>query len=395
MSGEVSVVLVGIGGYGRNYVSALLDEVSAVPMRLVGAVDPAPERCGRLDELREKGVRICDTLEEFYAGGTADLAVVSAPIPLHCPLTCLALEHGSHVLCEKPLCATVQEVAAMASARDVAQRTVAIGYQWSFSDAVHRLKADVRAGLFGAPLRLKTLVLWPRDEAYYGRNAWAGRLHDNAGRWVLDSPVNNAAAHYLHNMLYVLGDEPDRSAVPVEIEAELYRANDIESFDTAALRVRTSGGAELLFYVSHAVSEETGPVFTFEFERAQVRYSRGGEIVADFREGPIRSYGSPDAEPRRKLWDAALAARDGAAVLCGIEAARAHTLCVNGAHESAPDIAEFPVNLIEVHGAEGHRLTWVRGLGDVLTDGDEAGQLPCQRGLPWSRQGRAVDLRDY
>ncbi len=88
--------------------------------------------------------------------------------------------------------------------------------------------------------------------------------------------------------------------------AEYEAHEDHRPARTAALRVRTSRGAELLFYVSHAVSEETGPVFTFGFERAQVRCSRGGEIVADFREGPIRSYGLPDAEPRRKLWDAAL-----------------------------------------------------------------------------------------
>jgi len=31
---------------------------------------------------------------------------------------------------------------------------------------------------------------------------------------VLDSPVNNATAHYLHNMFYVLGHATDASAMP-------------------------------------------------------------------------------------------------------------------------------------------------------------------------------------
>ena len=41
------------------------------------------------------------------------------------------------------------------------KKIVAIGYQWSFSDAIQKLKADVIAGIFGKPRRLKTLVLWP------------------------------------------------------------------------------------------------------------------------------------------------------------------------------------------------------------------------------------------
>ncbi len=43
------------------------------------------------------------------------------------------------------------------------------------------------------------------------------------GRLVLDSPVNNACSHYLHNMFYVLGDRLDRSDQPKWVTAELYR----------------------------------------------------------------------------------------------------------------------------------------------------------------------------
>lgn len=45
----------------------------------------------------------------------------------------------------------------MIRARDHAGKQVSIGYQWSFSEAIGELKADVAAGLFGEPLRFKTL----------------------------------------------------------------------------------------------------------------------------------------------------------------------------------------------------------------------------------------------
>src|SRR5918992_777122 len=101
----------------------------------------------------------------------------------------------------------------MIRARDAAGRQVSIGYQWSFCPAIQRLAS---------------MVLWPRDETYYLRNKWAGRLFTGQGHPVFDSPVNNACAHYLHNMFYVLGDRTDTSAVPARVTAELYRANSIE-----------------------------------------------------------------------------------------------------------------------------------------------------------------------
>src|SRR5690606_38863553 len=112
------------------------------------------------------------------------------------------------------LCVSLEQAERMRTARDEAGRQVGIGYQWSFSAAVQRLKRDIMSGVLGAPRRLKSMALWPRDEGYYRRNGWAGRRTSPTGEPVMDSPVNNACAHFLHNMLYVLGPRADRSARP-------------------------------------------------------------------------------------------------------------------------------------------------------------------------------------
>src|SRR5690606_34582742 len=108
------------------------------------------------------------------------------------------------------------------------------------------------SGAFGKPKRLRTIVLWPRSDRYYARG-WAGKLRDQAGNLVMDSVANNATAHYIHNMFYVLGRATDESARPARVTAELYRANRIENYDTAAMRVHTEDGVELLYFGSHAV----------------------------------------------------------------------------------------------------------------------------------------------
>ena len=224
MDGVKTVALVGLGGYGHIYVNALLDPRSASRVSFVAGVDPAFEACTRLAELNEKRIPIFRSLEEFCAAGRADLVILSTPLQLHCEQACFAMAQGSHVLCEKPLGAHPDQARQMIEVRDRSGLQLAIGYQWSFSAAIQNLKRDISAGRYGRPKRLRTRVYWPRDEKYYGRSSWAGRQRDQAGRPVFDSPANNACAHHLHNMFYVLGETPQRSDWPSMVQAELYRA---------------------------------------------------------------------------------------------------------------------------------------------------------------------------
>jgi predicted dehydrogenase len=406
MAEPVTLVLVGVGGMGAVYLKELLARKDEGLFRIMGAVDPQPNRCQQYLEMRAMGVPCFVRLEDFYRNRQAELAVLSSPIQLHMPQTSFALAKGSHVLCEKPAAGTIQEVRTAVEAETASGRWVAIGYQWSFSAAVQALKADIRSGLFGQAKRFKCLYLWPRDEGYYARNDWAGRKRDAEGAWVLDSPVQNAMAHDLHNIFYVLGKGAGTSARPVEVEAELYRANAIENFDTAAVRARTEEGVEVLFFVSHASKEDRGPVVLYEFERAVVRCdSRTSGLWAELPDGTRKDYGVPDSEPMTKLWLSIAGVRDGTPPLCGLEAAASQTLCMNGIQDSMPAIRDFPAGLlrtVEGSGARrlavetpGSRRRVAEGLDETLAACFEAGRLPSEMGVAWSAPGTVVDLRDY
>ena len=396
MGDQVTLALVGIGGYGNRYVSAVLDAPTSNDIRLIAVVDPNPATCKRLGELRQRNMPLYPSMDALYAEHRPDVVIISTPLHLHAEQTCLALSRGSHVLCEKPLCVTPQQGCEMLQARERAHKTVAIGYQWSFSQAIQSLKADVLAGKLGRPKRLRTLVLWPRDETYYRRNSWAGATRDARGNLVLDSPVNNACAHYLHNMLYVTGGKIDRSAQPQTLLAELYRAHPIDNYDTAALRYVTADGAIGLFIASHAVGARRGPILHYEFENATVEFRDrpGATIVARFADGTIKDYGSPNDDRDEKLWLTVRAARNGAAdqppIPCGIEAAAPHTLCTWAAQESMPEITPFPQPLIQVSGVAGARQTVVRELDQALADCYEQWRLPSELGFGWATPGREV-----
>jgi predicted dehydrogenase len=399
MQDEVTIALVGIGGYGEEYAKAIFESAHLYRAKLVAGIDPNPESCSLLGEFHLRGIPIYPDLNQFYNNESADLVVIAAPIHLHAQFTRQALSKGSHVLCEKPLCGAVQDGLAMLEAERESGKFVAIGYQWSFSPVVLALKKDIQNGLFGGPRCLKTKVFWPRSDAYYGRNQWAG-CQKISGQWVLDSPVNNATAHYLHNALFVLGPTRETSAKLVSVEAELYRGRIIENYDTAALRCLVEPEVEILFYTTHATLEEIGPVIEYQFEDATISFDPdyGDGFVARFNNGKVKQYGDPDSKTNlwRKLWDCVGVIRTGKSISCGIEASLAQTICMNGAQESVKEILDFPDDLVKILVRDDARFRWVPGLQENFERSFDLGVLPHLLGdCSWTRPGTEVDLRKY
>lgn len=399
MNKDVSIVLVGIGGYGNVYLQDLMEGEPKEGVKIVGAVDPYPASCRYLEQLKELEIPIYDSLEDFYAEHKADLAIISSPIQFHSPQTCLALAHGSHVLCEKPVSATIQEVEDMIKARDKSGKFVAIGYQWSHSPVIHSLKNDINQGEFGKPKTLKTMALWARSDDYFNRASWAGKKRDARGNWILDSVANNATAHYLHNMFYVLGDETDKSAKPIEVTAELYRANPIENFDTAAIRAKTEEGIEILFLATHAVNIHPNPQFCYEFENANVVFGDPSipeseeSIVALFHDGRVKAYGNPNENVTRKMWMAIDAIRQNADIVCGLESSSSQTICINATQESMIDIIDFPSGVVKRD--EERKINWVEGLEETFRTCFAQNKLPSEMDVSWAKIGETINTKGY
>lgn len=396
MKDPVSIFLIGIGGYGITYVNELLDNYDEDSFYIAGIYDPVPENCKRISEIKDKGIRLYDSIEEFYKSSRADLAVISSPIQYHCPQTICALSSGSNVLCEKPLAATVDDAYAMANESVKQGRFTAVGYQWSFSEAIIELKKDIISGKLGKPVKLSALVLWPRDLKYYSR-AWAGKIKDPSGNLVLDSIANNAAAHYLHNMFFMLGDRIDKSAYPVEVTAELYRANAIENFDTSAVRAKTKEGVMIRFFASHAVEKSRGPVFRYEFENAVVTYDHEDTgsigVTAVFTDGTVKKYGDPMVNDISKLWKCIDSIKHKGFITSPASSAIPHTICINGMRESMPEIVDFQKQLIKSDDA-GSR-NYVEGLYEILESCYQKSILPFEAGISWAKEGDRIDLKKY
>ena len=138
--------MVGINGYGADYIDVLAQQPLNT-VKVVGAVDPHWSRDSGSLECFHDAVPVYKSLPDcFEAGHAADLVVIASPIHHHISQSVLALKHGCHVLCEKPLGSAIQEAKAFMDACDRSDRSVRIGYQWSYSRGIQALKNDIRTG---------------------------------------------------------------------------------------------------------------------------------------------------------------------------------------------------------------------------------------------------------
>jgi len=360
----MKIVLIGAGGYGQVYLNTIINELK-IAGNLAAVVDPFAKNSRYYNYLTENKIPIFNALEDFYKTNSADLAIVSSPIHFHEEQTITALNNGSHVLCEKPVTATVKQARNMRACAEKNGLKLAVGFQWSFSDRMRALKRDILDGKFGRPVCLKSSLYWPRPDSYYETGDWKGRRISADGRPINDSVVSNATAHYLHNIFFLLGDSMDSSAAPVNFSGSLFRLRDIESFDTCLIRGNFDGGARFYYAATHSC--ETGgetSVFEYEFEKCVVTIEREMEIAVKWKNGETENYGGvPENGLVGKVEFMIGAIEKNAPVRCPIDAALPHLAVTNALFDRFP-VQNFQSDVL--YKTESPAGVGVRGLRDAM-----------------------------
>jgi predicted dehydrogenase len=374
---------VGLGGYAGKMSDLLWDLSQSRALRYVAACDPAPaSNPDRIAQLRSANVSVHDSLSSVLHSD-AEAVWLPIPIDLHLAFTRAAVDAGKAVLCEKPAAGAPSDIDAMIAARDRAKRPVAIGFQHVYDPAIADVKKRLADGAIGTVRRATVLVAWPRDDHYYGRNTWAARWKRN-DTWVLDSPANNAMAHYVHLALFLLGTTPDSSATPVRVQAEHYRANPIETYDTTALRATLATGVELLVYLTHASATTVDPQITLVGDRGTLTVDP--EQSCRFGDTSIPLAGAVALRENMVATVSALA-RDlpVPTPVATLECARAQSTLVAASIQAAP-VQPFPPSLIStlVTQRNGH-LRAVAGIEAILRTCADSAKLPSETGTwPWA-----------
>src|SRR5918992_5436869 len=147
------VGLLGYGFMGRAH-SYALHRLNG----LAGRPDVLVERsvlCGRSRSLSSRAQRqygwsrsVTDW-RELVTDAAVDLVINAAPNALHAAPTLVALEHGKHVLCEKPLARGAEEALGMARAALDAPTVTACGFNYRFMPAIALARDLLQDGSLG------------------------------------------------------------------------------------------------------------------------------------------------------------------------------------------------------------------------------------------------------
>ncbi len=321
----VKVLLCGMGGYGENYVREYLTR-DVVSSSLVAIADPFAERSPLYEDVCKRGIEIFNSPAEFYESHSADLCIISSPIHTHFPFVMTALAHGSNVLTEKPVCFKSEQFEQMQAKSLETRLFVAVGYQMCFAKDVLALKADILKGIYGKPVRMKTIRLMRRNDIYYNRSSWAGAVFCN-GEPVYDSPFTNACAHQFQTMVFLLGNAMDESETVSCCKGLLARIRpSITNCDTVELKFTTRGNVDLYYYASHAVDDaKIGPLSEYEFENGTV-YEDGNGFVGKLNDGTVIDYIHMDKGERlEKLYESVRCVQEHRSPVCTLKCARTHT----------------------------------------------------------------------
>ncbi len=205
MSRDESIVRVGVVGCGRvaqqRHLPIVVDLAGA---ELVAVSDVDAKTRSKLVE--EYGVKAYEDYRELVASETLDAVMVAAPTQFHAEIGAAALNAGKHVMIEKPVALSLDEVDQLESAAAASGKTVAVAMNSRWHRLTREAREVVRQGSLGPIGLLRSAFI---DDFRLGGDVppW-GMRHDQAGcvlvetavhhfdlwQFLLDSPVEEVYA---------------------------------------------------------------------------------------------------------------------------------------------------------------------------------------------------------
>lgn len=134
MANRIGVV--GTGHIGRNH-ARLLAELAGKDFTAI--YDANVETAGEM--ARQYGAKATSSLEEFAS--LVDAATIATPTPTHFDIAKFLLEHGKHVLVEKPITETTADARALALLATQRGLALQVGHVERFNPALSALEAKL------------------------------------------------------------------------------------------------------------------------------------------------------------------------------------------------------------------------------------------------------------
>lgn len=230
VKGRVKLAILGAGGISRVHIAGILEHADKA--ECVALCDISEENLElRSAQLGSSPARYNDFNTLLQEQTDLDAVIVALPHKLHAPAILAAAAAGKHILCEKPMCTTLEEADEILAAVRDSGVTYMSAHNQLFFPVVRAAKRLLDDGLIG-PLR------WVRTQDCFLANAgamtntWRGSVATQGGGELIDTGY-----HPSYLLLYLAG------APIAEVRGSMSRFHmKIEGEDTASVQVRFQNG---------------------------------------------------------------------------------------------------------------------------------------------------------
>ncbi len=146
MAERVNWGILGAAKIAREYLAPAINastkgDVAAVASRTTEKAEPFTSTYG--------GVRVFDSYDALLADPDIDAIYIPLPNNQHVEWTLKSLAAGKHVLCEKPIALSAEEIDAIITARDKAGKHAAEAFMVTHHPQWHRVRALLAEGVIG------------------------------------------------------------------------------------------------------------------------------------------------------------------------------------------------------------------------------------------------------
>jgi predicted dehydrogenase len=233
------VAVIGCGAISGNHIKGIL----ASDQILCALCDIDPAQSARVIEKYElKDVAVYTDYTELLEKEKPDAVHICTPHYLHTPMCIEALQRNIHVLCEKPLGISMQQLAEVQNAAKNSKAQLGVCQQNRYEPNILRAKELVAEEGF---LSAYGDVVWMRNADYYNSADWRGTWKEEGGGVMI-----NQALHTLDLLQWICG-------MPTHVIA--HTANDhlqdvIEVEDMAVARFECADGTLINFYATTSAS---------------------------------------------------------------------------------------------------------------------------------------------
>lgn len=173
------------------------------------------------------------SLQQMLEEVPADLIAICTPNGLHAIHSITALQHGLHVLCEKPMALQAEDCKAMIAASLKAEKKLFVVKQNRFNGPVQAVKQIIQEGNLGNMISVQLNCFWNRGARYYAESDWKGTGDMDGG--ILFTQFS----HFIDLLYWYMGD-----VIKVEAFKQNYLHQEHTNFeDTCVVILQFASGA--------------------------------------------------------------------------------------------------------------------------------------------------------